>query len=374
MSYYVTGSAADVNDLLDEVRNALTAHCGYAQQHHDLLGLGGGYRTHLSKGNLRVNLASCYNGAVPVVASERNPALGTFSWNAYGFAPDSLSLNLSTGFNFSSSWVNQPGAPGQEISKGMAVMLNCKGVVSRYWLIQHDSPEAVFLFVEVAPNKFNHLAWGNLTLFQQIESGGEWFTGSRPVSDTYGKVHEALSGVSSSSDSNRMTGYFRVSDSRLTGTANEGANSLNGWGASFIDNGTPEHSSGGMNTSFGTISSFPQYNGPYRGYGYGPFQNALTESWIEKEQRSVVMPINCWKYINGGYSLIGQIPHAGRTSMQAYLAGDQLAGMGETWLAFPGHTRRVPFSEEVYWEYSNPRYPPNDVGGHFGIGVAVRRP
>lgn len=375
--HYETGSASNVNDLLDKVRNAMVAHGGYVQQSHTLDGTSGGYRSHLSKGTLRVNLRSGFNGEVPAGASERSVRYGSWAWNGNSFAPDYIAVNLSTGFDFSKSWHNQPGAPGASENRGMASMINAKGSISRYWLFILEDPDTVILFVEVYPNKFNHLAFGMLNLVQQIEDGGEWFSGSRALACTTDRVNEAFSGYygtyTGSSPStiarSEMTAMFRVVDSR--GTQDD----LDGWGLGFMDNGTLEHS-GGINPSYGKlVAGLPQYNGRYRGAAGVDFLNALTESWIAEESRSIVMPINCWKQIvGGGWTLIGTVPHVGRTSMAPYLAGDQLAGLGETWLAFPSHTRMVPLNKQVYSQNSSPAYPPNDIFNHFGIGVAVRRP
>lgn len=372
--YFETGSASDYNDLLNKLRNAMTTHGGWTQQDHSSTGTSGGYRSHLSKGTLKVNLRSGFNGEIPVPSANRSVRLGTWDWNSGGFAPDYIALNLSTGFNLSLDWYNQPGAPGASEGRGMGVMINGKGSVSRYWLFLLEDPDAVYLVVEVHPNKFQHLGFGKLVLAQQIEEGGEFFAATRRFSDTYNSLNDPWSGYygaysasPSSEVTKRMTAYFRVEDERITSP-----DDLDGWGKGFIDSAVPERSSTVSNSYGQPITFIPQLTGPYRMYpGSTPYKSALTESWLADESRSLMFPIACWKnYI--GYSLIGHLPHLARISMEPYIAGDLVAGVGDPWLAFPGHYKSVPFSKTAYGDNAN--YAPNSSFNYFGTGYAIRRP
>lgn len=373
--YFETGSASDYNDLLNKLRNAMTTHGGYSQQDHTASGVSGGYRSHLSKGTLKVNLRSGFNGEVPVGVAYRSTRLGSWYWGAGGYAPDYIALNLSTGFNLSAEWFNQPGAPGASESRGLGVMINGKGSVSRYWLFILEDPDAVFLVVEVHPNQFHHMGFGKLRLSQQIEEGGEFFCATRRFSDTSGPLNDPWSGYyydvsagAGSDGARRMTGYFRVQDERIAVP-----DDLDGWGKGFIDSAVPERSSISSSSYGMVMAGIPQLTGPYRSNSQTtPYVNALTESWLDDESRSLMYPIACWKGYNG-QSLIGHIPHLARISMEPYIAGDLVAGVGDPWLAFPGHCKRVPYNTNVYSDTPG-TYPPNHLYNYFGTGYAIRKP
>ena len=373
--YFETGSASDYNDLLNKLRNSMTTHGGWTQQDHSSVGVSGGYRSHLSKGTLKANLRSGFNGEVPVPSANRSTRLGTWWWNFGGFAPDYIALNLSTGFNLSLDWYNQPGAPGASEGRGLGVMINGKGSVSRYWLFLLENPDAVYLVVEVHPNKFQHLGFGKLVLAQQIEEGGEFFAATRRFSDTSNELNDPWSGYygdqaggSSTESVRRMTGYFRVQDERITAP-----DDLDGWGKGYIDSAVPERSNNIMSPSYGMpLSGVPQLSGPYRTSPSSTnYNNALTLSWIADESRSLLFPISCWKNYRG-FTPIGHLPHLARISMQPYLAGDLIAGVGEPWLAFPGHAKAIPYSKLSYGNAAN--YPPDSSYNYFGTGYAIRRP
>lgn len=343
--YFESGSASDVNDLLGKLRNAMTLHGGWTQQHLASDGTSGGQRAHLSKGNLKVNFRSGFNNELPT--AYRNNRLGGWNWSTSGYSIDYLCMNLSSDFNFSNPWNGQPGAPGSgEALAGMAFMLTAFGSISRYWLFLLEDPDAVFLIVENRPDKFEYLAFGNLSLIQTVESGGEWFFGSRSMSHNYDQLRPPLESTfynvnagSQSTTQRNVKGFVRLVDSRYAAS-----NSLSGW-----DNCRTY----GVGGSYGSSSVL---------------STDLTTSYIEKEGRSILYPIAAIK----GNMILGYIPHVARISMQPYMPGEQVLGVGETYLAFPGHKRSVPWTMAGYG--SSP-YPASTEEYNFhGTGIAIRRP
>lgn len=59
MSYFETGSASDVNNLLGKLRSAMAAN-GW-DTNYNALTAGGGTRCHMSKGGMTVNFRTGFN-------------------------------------------------------------------------------------------------------------------------------------------------------------------------------------------------------------------------------------------------------------------------------------------------------------------------
>lgn len=366
MAYYETGSAADVNDMLGKIRVALAAQ-GWTVNHNDFEGGSGGVRCHMTKGGMTVNLRTGFNNEVPVsTTAERSTRQGSWSW-AYSWSsptlywqPDWIAMNCGTGVDLGRSWHIQPGAPGYTESKGLASMITVKGAVSRYWLFVMDSPDAVYVVMETGPNRFQHLAWGRLVMAQEVESGGEWFVGSRKFNEHYGNIQEFFYGRADNSSA-----FVRLADSRWTID-----DQLDGWNKGIFEPAVPNAwttddwwGKPGIPV-LDERQSLPQSSG---------YRNALNQSYIEDEGRSILWPVAVWKEMyGGGYTLLGHLPHLARVSLQAYVAGDPIAGVGETYLAFPGHCRASPWS--VYDYSSKPANPADEAYNFYGTGFAIRRP
>lgn len=342
--YFESGSASDVNDMLGKLRNAMTLHGGWTQQHLSSDGASGGQRAHLSKGNLKVNFRSGYNNEIPT--PYRTTRLGNWYWSKTGWTPDYICMNLSSDFNFSNPWNGQPGAPGySEGQRGLGFMFTVRGGISRYWLFLLENPDAVFLVVETNPDKFQYLAFGNLDLIQTVESGGEWFFGSRQMNNHYDYLdhpfYTSFSNVTSGSPSSTqrwVKGLIRLVDSRYSNSA-----SLDGWDYC--------RTSGGGGT-----------------LGQATLTNDINTGYLEKEGRSILSLITAYK----GSMILGYIPHVARLSMQPYMAGDQVLGVGESYLAFPGHYRKVPWTKTGFGD--SPYNQLEEEYNFHGIGYAIRRP
>lgn len=371
-TYYETGSAPDINNLLGKLRTALAAN-GWTVNYNDLEGSSGGYRCHISKGGMTVNLRTGFNNEVPVAnAAERSSRQGTWRWNytwgypVTAYRPNWLAFNVGTGVNLSSSWHNQPGAPGASEAKGLASMITCTGAISRYWLFILDNPDTVVLIAETRPNKMEHIAFGRMVLTQNIAAGGEWFSGSRRFCDHYSAPQELASSVLSPTAAGANTSaMFRVVDPGWLIT-----DQLDGWNHTVMSPGVPN--SYGPN-AFWAVIGIPVPDSSIANPGGNSFPNLINSAYLDKEGRSILHPISCWKYRDsGGLTLVGYIPYIGRTSLQAYVAGDPIAGVGETYLAFPNHERLSPWN--IYTAGGSTSDPSGESYNYYGTGVAIRRP
>lgn len=371
-TYFETGSAPDINNLLGKLRTAMAAN-GWTVNYNDLEGSSGGYRCHMSKDGMTVNLRTGFNNEVPVAnTAERSARQGTWRWNytygspAVAWRPNWLAFNVSTGVNLSRSWHNQPGGPGSTELKGLASMVMCTGAISRYWLFILENPDTVVLISEVSPNKFEHIAFGRLVLTQDIQAGGEWFSGSRRFNDHYTTPQEFGYGrLEPSNTGADTTAMFRVVDTRWTV-----ADQLDGWNQGIMTPGTPN--SYGSDTFWGGLG-IPTPDSSVSSPSSSSYRNLINVSYLELEGRSIEHTIACFKYmLDGGLTLVGTIPHVYRTSLQAYVAGDPIAGVGDTFLAFPNHQRISPW--DVYTFGSSPSNPADQSYNFYGTGIAIRRP
>lgn len=369
-NYYETGSAPDVNNLLGKLRTALQTN-GWTVNYNDLEGSSGGARVHVSKGGMVVNFRSGFNNEVPVAsAAERNSRQGNWNWSyiwgSQTYRPNWIFFNVSTGVNMSRSWHNQPGGPGSSELKGLAAGIVCPGSISRYWIFINENPDTVLLIAEVRPGKFEHIAFGQLILTQNIQAGGEWFSGSRIMNRAYTSPAELAS-------SQLRTGYagddtaamFRVVDSRWTAP-----DQLDGWNQNMMLSGIPNTNGSG---NYWANLGVPQMDGDYAVPSITGYYNAHNVAYLDDEGRSILFPIPCYKFMEtSGLTLIGYIGHIARTSMKAYVAGDSIAGVGETYMAFPSHERISPWN--VTQAGSSPADPSGQTFNYYGTGIAVRKP
>lgn len=376
MAYYEEGSAPDVNNMLGKLRTACAAQ-GWTVHYNDNEGSSGGVRCHMSKDGLVVNLRTGFNNEVPVaLPAERSGRQGTWDWNYYfgnpvqAWRPNWIAMNVGTGVNMSRSWHNQPGVPGATELKGLASMITTPGAISRYWMFILDNPTAVFLIMETSANKFQWLAFGNLEMCQEVQAGGQFFFGSRSFNLSYGEVQEALFGIIPIPSTPYVsrdcaTCFVRLVDTRWTAT-----DQLDGWNHTLMIPGVPNSYGGG---NYWANLGVPVPDSAVGSPSSSGYFNLINVSYLEQEGRTVLWPIAAYKEMGeaSGYALIGFIPHVGRLSLKAYSPGDLVAGVGDTYQAFPCHHRVSPFN--VYSHGIKTLDPVDESYNFFGTGVAVRR-
>lgn len=371
-TYYETGSAPDINNLLGKLRTAMAAN-GWTLNYNDTEGGTGGYRCHMTKDGMAVNFRTGFNNEVPVSNSaERSGRQGAWNWSytwgnpQQAYRPNWLAFNVSTGLNMSRSWHNQPGGPGSSELKGLASMITATGAISRYWLFIWDNPDAVFLIAETRPNKFEHIAFGRMNLLQDIQSGGEWFSGSRRFSAHMARPNEFGYGLISPSFANDdATSFFRLVDTRWLVE-----DQLDGWNQGIMTPGVPNTYGQG---NFWALVGIPTPDASVQNQSSQSFQNLINSSYLDLEGRSILHPICCYKYmLDGGLTLVGVLPYVTRTSLRAYVAGDPIAGVGDTYLAFPSHERISPW--DIYTYGGTPADPSQQSYNYYGTGIGIRRP
>lgn len=370
-NYYETGSAPDINNLLGKLRTALAAN-GWTVNYNDNEGSSGGQRVHVSKGGMAVNFRTGFNNEVPVAnVAERNSRQGTWNWNwVWGnpqqtYRPNWLFFNVSTGLNMSRSWHNQPGGPGSSELKGLASGIVCTGSISRYWIFINENPDTVLLIAEVRPGKFEHIAFGRLILTQNIQAGGEWFSGSRIMNRSYTNPQEVANGrLTTSYVGDDTASMFRVVDTRWTAP-----DQMDGWNQNLMTPGVPNSWGQG---NFWALLGVPVPDSSVQVPSVQGYYNVIDVAYLDDEGRSILHPIGCYKYMEtSGLTLVGYLGHIARTSLKAYVAGDPIAGVGETYMAFPSHERLSPWNVTVFG--SSPSDPSTQSYNFYGTGIAVRK-
>lgn len=165
-----SGSASTPIDLLQQFVAWLQT-LGWTVQAS--LAEGSGWRAHLSKNGVYVNLRA-----------GMNEALGQGYY--YGSSPGyGLGMNVSTGYNAALDWHTQPGCPLQAGSTtiGLAVTLKTgaagtPGPLTRFHFLA-DEADNVALVLEGAPTVYSHLGWGPSLIKAGVWSLGQYFFGSR---------------------------------------------------------------------------------------------------------------------------------------------------------------------------------------------------
>ena len=172
---YATGVPVSETDLLQTLVAFLAAQ-GWTTNLSVADGVNGGWRAHMSKGGVFVNLRAMYNEC---------------AWPAFaGGNMNGIGLNVGTGFNGSNPWYDQAGVP-QYIGSGPypgGVQLSTNNNTapnysfrpfSRYHFFT-DPLDNVVVVLEKAANVFGFMGWG-ATL---IKSGGVWTGGLYCFADT----------------------------------------------------------------------------------------------------------------------------------------------------------------------------------------------
>lgn len=159
MAIFKTGTAVGATQLIDQVVAELTA-AGWTNAHTAADGTG--FRYHLSKGGLYVNLrtASLESGVFYGV-------YGSFS---------GVALNVSTGFSAASTWREQAGAASDSAQAGKqsACIVIPPGTALSWWLITDDADNVVV--VTQSPGAImQYMGWGQSIAKASDFAGGAYF-------------------------------------------------------------------------------------------------------------------------------------------------------------------------------------------------------
>lgn len=165
---YQTGTATSPNDLLQKLATWLVS-TGWIQDMSQADGTG--WRAHLHKGGVYVNLKST-TGAV-------NP--WAFSISPSAAAEDAgLHIYLGDGHSGGSNWNLQPGGPllnGTTNRTGCSMPLP-QGSVTAYHFFSDSAADNIVVVVEKTPGIFTHLGWGTSINKSGSFTGGPYFFGA----------------------------------------------------------------------------------------------------------------------------------------------------------------------------------------------------
>jgi hypothetical protein len=178
---YETGSATGVNDLIGKLKTFLETN-GYTI--NSFTAIKTGYRLHVQKGDLYINLRSAFNETY----AAQNQSLAFWG----------IALNGSTGYDAGAAggdfaWHNQPGRPGQTGGSSYGLVSVAGGmnaaIPSYYFFLDTDGFCAC---IEISTGVFRWFYWGKLTLFGNV--GGNaldgFFTGG--VSGPFNFLNDSL--------------------------------------------------------------------------------------------------------------------------------------------------------------------------------------
>lgn len=141
---YSTGSASDVTDLLDKIRQTALA-AGWTV--NAFAADGNGKKLHINKGSLYFNLRSVINETAGISGGATQAA--------------AVYINGSTSYNSGNSWNAQPGNPlnGSDYNVGAIVGL---GASFTYHAFYDTSPNVIYYFVESPAGTYQWLMFGQL--------------------------------------------------------------------------------------------------------------------------------------------------------------------------------------------------------------------
>lgn len=163
---HTIGSAISPNDLLDQLRIWLLIR-GWTTDLYASVGYG--YRLHMHKGSIYVNLCSFLGGEVG------------FAGNYQGGT--GIALTLGSGFDAGSDFAGQPGIPIWGMgTMGSAMLLHAGPFISHQFF--DDEAGNILVMVERNPGAWRHLCWGD----SLDKAGAGAWTGGQYFSANFGSA------------------------------------------------------------------------------------------------------------------------------------------------------------------------------------------
>ena len=286
---YQTGSASSPTDLLQKLVTWLVAQ-GWTQNMSKAEGTG--WRAHLSKGGVYVNMRA-------------TPGSETLWGHSINRSPQRAGIGIytGTGYNGSSAWNAQAGGP---IGNGQTYTVGCIMQTDATILAYHffdDGADNIVVVIERTSGIFGHMGWGPSLIKNGAWTGGAYFFAQ-------------LSGYSGGEYSASYPG------AGMTASCPFATSDANAAAASFVRADVDAFTGKWVSVAYyGSTSAEKGYTGklgqtPF-GYGYyGPdtqipvyttFQDRLTSAL---NAQANLLPIRVFvKRDAGGYSLIGDVPN-----------------------------------------------------------------
>lgn len=159
-----TGTATNNIDLLQKLVTWLVGR-GYTSNKSE--SYNGGWRAHLNKGSVYVNLCATF-GAIG----------GPWQSNATSFNHYALHLYLGSAYSGAAAWKDQGGGPvqsGTNYAVGSCAVTG-SGAITSYQFID-DGNDNIFIIIERSPGIYRILYWGGVIKYG-IWTGGAYFGGS----------------------------------------------------------------------------------------------------------------------------------------------------------------------------------------------------
>lgn len=319
---YETGSATSPTDLLQKlvawlVARGWTSNLSQAD--------GGGWRAHLVKGGLYLNLRSNIGSGSGVWGTA--PVWSTPNYNGIG-------LYLGTGFNSGSAWHAQAGGPvgtGQTYTVGAWMQLP-SGAITAYHFFD-DGSDNVTVVVERTSGIFTHMGWGSSLAKAGAWTGGAYFFGA--LSSYYGSYSTGAGGDSTTA---YCPGSHRDSSNGTNGFARADVDSFTGkWiGISDITlaqaGGTGKIGASAIEGSGGMPADIPRCLNVF-----------MARQTSAMNSQANLVPVRWFAQRDGGgYSLLGRLPSilASNATAKGYSAGQEILIGADAYKVFPNFAVR----------------------------------
>lgn len=315
---YATGTATDPNDLLQKLVTFLVAN-GWTQD--SSVADGTGWRAHLHRSGVYVNLKSTVGAVQPWTNTSGNVPLSTMG---------GLHLYLGTSYNSGAGWSVQAGGP---VPSGQANVIGCSmqinsGAVTSHHFFANDSGDNITVVVERTTGVFHHLGWGVSLTKAGTWTGGPFFFGSlawyqwaynSPPDYDYSKT--SLPPCTDGDQQSCVSAYVRADVDAFTGKWI----SLSGQ-AQATYGYTGKAGTSGIRGTFVPSDNIPHY------------QSFDCRSYSSMTQSAILLPIRAFAVRDaGGYSLLGTVPRVFRTQAALYglSAGTEITVGPDTYKLFP---------------------------------------
>lgn len=289
---------------------------------------GAGWRAHLSKNGIYVNLRAAMNESIGYVYYQN-------SGTGYG-----LAVNIGTGYDSSKFWRNQDGTgrylgvPGEAVFVAMRLP---SANITGYWFFD-DGSDNIFVVCEATPGIFGYLGWGNIEK-TGAWTGGLYMVGSRSPYYMFNLSYNSLGYTETSycpftfgGDQKHPCMYMRADVDTVSGL----------WLSLGTDTGWTQGSTHGSKFLYspiysGSYSEFPSPEIPNyaNGYSQHPIQNRQYNIFNDQ---ILFLPVHLYVGRDaGGKSLLGRIPTIRYCAAVAngVPAGSERAIGSDTFVLFP---------------------------------------
>lgn len=318
-----TGTATDNVDLLQKLVAWLVDR-GYTSNKSE--SNNGGWRAHLNKGSVYVNICASVHSTVNTWHSQFSPT------NAFA-----LNLYIGTGYSSAEGWKDQPGGPtqnGTSYTVGSCAVTG-PGNITSYQFID-DGNNNIFVIIERAPGIFRSLYWGSLVKVG-LWTGGNYFGGNSPgyfcttSNDTGLTTEEVPFGNQAPPIGTGQTAFVRADIDAF----------VSKWLCGCLLSATSlESGYTGKRFSSGIES------GSYVASTDVPCLGVHTAAMLHStlSGRIFLLPVPIYAARDaGGYSLLGEVPSLRlcRASSQGMTIGTDVPIGDETWRVFNGFAVRM---------------------------------